>query len=313
MPVPEAVCPACHGTLSSRQGELSCQLCQAIYPVRDGIPCFAPSDDFYELRYDNKSLRFDPDERYPWNRLLLYLTTQHYLWFIRRFFVRPGAVLDLACGGGARYLARKGSAVGIDLSLESVKCLDECYETGVQGSAFALPFPDASFDYVTGKCILEHIPREKKPALLQEIRRVMKPGARLIMLFDVESTNPLWLWARREPALFQKAFIENDGHYGLIPPREALRLFESHGLRLLDFHAPNKTPLVHLPMLMWLRAYRGRSRLVDLAVRLAEAVVRRRLLNMSYTFAVTLWDDLVERFIDLDRARYLLVACEKVQ
>lgn len=311
------VCPACRGALDASPDTMRCLSCGSSYAIRQNVACFAPEDEFYETRYEPASFNFVPDERLPWNRALLYLVSMHYLWFIRRF-VRPGsAILDVACGGGTRYLSTRGSVAGLDVSFQLVRGAADVYAEGpsggtaIQGSAFEVPYVDGSFDAIVAKFFFEHIAPDDKPILLREFSRLLKPDGRLVMLFDCDSSNSLWRWAKRDPELFQKHFIENDGHYGLMSPSASLQVLRQAGFRMLAFRASNKTPLVHLSMLSWLKAYKGRSRLLDRALPLVEAISQRRLATFAYTFGVTLWDDLVEPLLPLDKARYLLVACEK--
>src|SRR3712207_633673 len=117
----KVVCPRCRGKLSIETNTLECAYCQTSYPVRDGVPCFGPPDEFYETRYEPGSFNYLPNECYPWNRLLLYLVSMHYLWYVRRYLKPSGTVLDVACGGGTRYLTTKGSVVGLDVSFQSLK------------------------------------------------------------------------------------------------------------------------------------------------------------------------------------------------
>jgi SAM-dependent methyltransferase len=49
----------------------------------------------------------------------------------------------------------------------------------VRGSAFALPFKDASFDCVISSQVIEHIPYDE--VLFSEMRRVLRPGGMLII------------------------------------------------------------------------------------------------------------------------------------
>lgn len=48
-------------------------------------------------------------------------------------------------------------------------------------SAQHVPFPDASFDCVTCIEVLEHIPQNLRAQVLAEMRRVLRPGGRLVL------------------------------------------------------------------------------------------------------------------------------------
>jgi len=132
--------------------------------------------------------------------------------------VRAGAsVLDLGCGAGMlALLKRKGiTLTGVDIS-------DECaaaarrngYDTTFRAKLSALPFPDASFDYVVSLDVIGHIDFEEKDAVLAEVKRVLQPGG--VTLHGIECTDHS---ARKnydemEPDELRR-FIEVDGHVGL--------------------------------------------------------------------------------------------------
>ena len=119
--------------------------------------------------------------------------------------VQPGhRALDLCCGTGdiAFALARRGAAVtGVDFSpamLEIAearnKIRDPKSETRnpifIQGDAQQTPFPDASFDIVTVGYGLRNLASWEKG--LDEMHRVAKPGARLVVLDFGKPANALW-------------------------------------------------------------------------------------------------------------------------
>lgn len=95
------------------------------------------------------------------------------------------ALLDVGTGPGdypGRLRARghSGLLVGADLSAGMVNAARQNHP-GMdfrQASADALPFADASFDVLTARHMLYHVP--DVPAALAEFQRVLKPGGRLL-------------------------------------------------------------------------------------------------------------------------------------
>ncbi|HMN65977.1 MAG TPA: bifunctional demethylmenaquinone methyltransferase/2-methoxy-6-polyprenyl-1,4-benzoquinol methylase UbiE [Burkholderiaceae bacterium] len=107
--------------------------------------------------------------------------------------VRPGMrVLDVAGGTGdlARAFARRVGAQGevwltdINGSMLTVgrdRLVDDgCLQPAVQCDAEALPFPDGYFDRVTVAFGLRNMTHKERA--LAEMRRVLKPGGRLLVL-----------------------------------------------------------------------------------------------------------------------------------
>src|SRR3984893_2230285 len=100
-------------------------------------------------------------------------------------------ILDVGCGTGANLelLARFGDAEGVDVSPGA---LDFCRQRGLksvrQGEAESLPFPDASFDLVTGLDVVEHL--DDDVAGLKEMWRVLRPGGRALLF--VPAFRFLW-------------------------------------------------------------------------------------------------------------------------
>lgn len=106
--------------------------------------------------------------------------------------LEPGErVLDVACGTGvvARLAAERvgtgGKVVGLDLNtgmLAMAGSLSPPRGSAIEwreGSAIAMPLPDASFDVVLCQQGLQFFP--DKPAALREMRRVLVPGGRLAL------------------------------------------------------------------------------------------------------------------------------------
>jgi SAM-dependent methyltransferase len=111
-------------------------------------------------------------------------------WHLRRIADRLGPVdglevLDIACGTGAWLgeLAMRGAQpAGIDISSRAIEhCRQRLARAEiVEGIAEDLPFEDARFDLVTCLGSLEHF--LDQPKALQEMRRVARPGATVLVL-----------------------------------------------------------------------------------------------------------------------------------
>lgn len=281
--------------------------CGKLCPVQDGVIRFIDDDSFYEGAYQN-FIRFVPTGSVV-SELGFYVLNTHHLWWVRKWVPEGSRLMELGSGSGARFLALHTQATAVDLSFASLKGVHEGYRIAVQADAMALPFRDASYDAIVSTYFWEHIRPEDKPPMLAEFRRVLRPGGRMVFLFDVASQNPLFRWFRRSPELYRECIVENDHHYGLESPEANLAHFEAAGFRVLAKHLANKTPIQHLPVYAWARAYD--HPITNAASRLAGIVSARPIMNRAYTVGVTLFDDLVEPLFPNDWARLMLVALER--
>ena len=133
-------------------------------------------------------------QRYGWD-----LAAQHYepLWqgqlacaqdaLVARASLVPGErVLDVACGTGivsfaaAEAVGALGAVVGVDLSNTTFARMDgECLE-----------LPDASFDVALCALGLMYMPHPEQG--LREMRRVLRPGGRLVVVVWGERSRCGW-------------------------------------------------------------------------------------------------------------------------
>jgi ubiquinone/menaquinone biosynthesis C-methylase UbiE len=94
--------------------------------------------------------------------------------------------LDIACGEGygTNLLAsHAASVVGVDVSADAIAHASQKYKRSglrfLHGSATAIPLPDGSVDLVVSFETLEHL--REQDEMLRDIRRVLRPGGKLIM------------------------------------------------------------------------------------------------------------------------------------
>jgi SAM-dependent methyltransferase len=83
-------------------------------------------------------------------------------------FVGDGPVLDVGCGDG--ITTKKAGAIGLDLDRGDVR-----------GSVYSLPFRSDTFGTVLLMEVIEHLETPEKA--FGEIKRVLKPGGKLIVVF----------------------------------------------------------------------------------------------------------------------------------
>jgi len=106
-------------------------------------------------------------------------------------------VVDIGIGTGlvareaVKLTGDPALVIGVD---PSVGMMSQARLPGVQlieGRAEAIPFPDASFDFLSMGYVLRHL--SDLDAAFSEFHRVLKPGGRLCLL---EITQPERVWSR---------------------------------------------------------------------------------------------------------------------
>jgi SAM-dependent methyltransferase len=141
---------------------------------------------------DDLAAALDPTGNRRKNELIHALHTRA----IRPHILRADRVLDFGCGTGRmmRELAPLARSVtGVDIS-EAMVERARAYGEAVTYDGRDIPFADGSFDAVVSAFVLQMY-RDKPEgfvALLAEIRRVLTPEGRVVMVERVEPGSPVF-------------------------------------------------------------------------------------------------------------------------
>jgi ubiquinone/menaquinone biosynthesis C-methylase UbiE len=104
------------------------------------------------------------------------------------------SVLDVGCGTGTLAITAKrrvgptGTVHGVDASPEMLlRAEKKAKKAGVEvffrnRLAESLPFADAHFDAALSTVMFHHLPRKARLQCAREIRRVLKPGGRVLVV-----------------------------------------------------------------------------------------------------------------------------------
>ncbi len=144
-------------------------------------------------------------------------------------------VLDVGCGTGSLAIAAKervglaGKVHGIDASSEMLaRAEKKARKAGVEvlfqnAIAEALPFPEPRFDIVLSTVMLHHLPQKPRLKAVNEIRRVLKPGGRVLVV-DFEGMDA------------QKRTILSHFHrpHGHVSARDIIALVSQVGLKVIE-------------------------------------------------------------------------------
>lgn len=156
----EFCCPACHGPLSGEVEKQRCSACETQYGALGGVPLLVANADPTVI-----DLRDDPRPLVGQDCAELGIAA------IDEALMRGDRMLELGAG---RETTTASTVVRTDAFVFAADNLDAVAD------AHALPFPDASFDFVFSLAVFEHLHSPWLAAA--EITRVLRPGGRVFTL-----------------------------------------------------------------------------------------------------------------------------------
>lgn len=310
--LPPLICPADYAELRLAEDRASyaCRTCGRRYPVEAGVVRFLARDDpFYEGRYlGDDTVRWVPRrDRWPWS-WPLWLMKSGYVWAVRRHLPAGSIVLEIGCANGSRYFAQRYRTIGLDLSASALARVKDLYAACLQVDLTrGIPLPDASIDAAISSFVWEHILPADKPAVLAELRRVLRPGGKLVFLYDVDGRHPLYRRMQAaDPVRFQEVLIDREGHSGWQNAADNAAAFEAAGLRVLEHEGREKLligPAMYDKVQQWPGAFRRWAR-VGLLFRFGWRF-------HLYNAATRVLDESVGRWLPASWARLMVTVCER--
>ncbi len=145
--------------------------------------------------------------------------------------LKPGeSILDIGCGTGTLAIAAKrrvgaaGRVYGVDASPEMLaRAGKKADKAGAEvvfqnGIVEALPFPDGQFDAVLSTVMLHHLGRKARLQCANEVRRVLKPGGRVLAVDFAP------------PAKGKRGLLDHFHHHGYLNIQDLVSLLAQAGL-----------------------------------------------------------------------------------
>ena len=146
--------------------------------------------------------------------------------------LRPGRVLELACGPGRLTAEIRGVSMGVavDASLPMLRTASARTPSRawsfLRADAFRLPFSDQSFDLVYSTRFVRHFDEAERSKLYAEIWRLLRPTG----IFVVDALNR----TASLPARLERGLDRYPIYDVLYAPGEAEAELAAHGFRVLE-------------------------------------------------------------------------------
>lgn len=147
---------------------------------------------------------------------------------------RGESVLDIGCGTGTLAIAAtqrvgpSGKAYGVDASPEMLaRARKKANKAGVEiafknGVVEALPFADGQFNAVLSTVMLHHLGAKSRRECVGEVRRVLKPGGRVLIVDFAK------------PANGKKGIRDHFHHHGYVNLNDLTSLVAEAGLNVRE-------------------------------------------------------------------------------
>jgi SAM-dependent methyltransferase len=155
----------------------------------------------------------------------------------------------------------------------------------------------------------EHIPPDLKNDFLSEIKRVLKPGGRIIFLYDLDSKNILISALKKQNIfLYNKLFLEKDGHLGYESIDTNKQRFLDFGFELIKHFGMERTILQSSSVFEKTRNFKGVFKYLALFM---NSSLKSRKIQYLYILFLRIIDTTISRLFSQNRARIVISIFKK--
>jgi ubiquinone/menaquinone biosynthesis C-methylase UbiE len=244
-------CPHCLSNLTWFENGFSCDGCAREYPVINGIP---------DLRFARDEMKNDSvdwaqhwaqgnqdslaQKFFSFYRKAVFSRTVGY--FINRYFPVEGLLVEAGAGTSETSIRiRKSNGgrvlVALDLVIPVLEMNHSIMDIKMAGDIFHLPFQEGSIDGLWNVGVMEHFPHSEIDQIMREFRRVLKPGAPILLLWPGKSSLPQKVLRKVEKVVnFRKPAGTDEFRFHppeisqLSSPREGQDVLERNGFSPIE-------------------------------------------------------------------------------
>jgi SAM-dependent methyltransferase len=197
--VERLACLRCGGHLAGDLESLGCA-CGASYEIKDGVLDLRPpttgnkpeavdwSKHWSQENQDSAVQRF-----FSFYRKSVFARTVEY--FVGRYFAPSGVFVEAGCGTAETSMRiNKNSGARILVALDLIRpVLAHCHpimDVRICGDIFRLPFGANSLDGLWNVGVMEHFTHDQIDKIMGEFLRVLRPGARIVLLWPARYSIP---------------------------------------------------------------------------------------------------------------------------
>lgn len=191
-------------------------------------------DEIYRQRFKDRATRLE-----LWNTLIKY--------FFQKYIGPEDVVLDVPCGYGEfinGITCRKKYA--LDINPDSAQYVDKDVDF-LEASSSAIPLGDESVDKIFVSNFFEHLTRDEIVATIEEFKRVLRPGGKVLVLQpNIRfAYHNYWMFFDHITPIDDRALEEVFGLRGLS--------LHSRILKFLPFTAQSSLPATSFLVMLYLK------------------------------------------------------------